>query len=68
MLSQHNMLVVLIALITMSNIIQWGVSTAQAENGNSTSPQQKSRSSFWGWLKWIVTVICMINSIITTYF
>ncbi|CAH8578588.1 unnamed protein product [Heterobilharzia americana] len=63
MLAHHNMLIVLIALITMSKIIHCGVSTAQAENGNSVSEQQNSKSSFWKWLQWILSVLCLIYKI-----
>ncbi|CAH8607424.1 unnamed protein product [Heterobilharzia americana] len=65
MLAHHNMLVVLIALITIPSFVHWRVSTAAAGIGSQeTQPtEQNSKSSFWKWLQWILSVLCLIYKI-----
>ncbi|CAH8607431.1 unnamed protein product [Heterobilharzia americana] len=58
---QLNMFLLLTALITMFNFVESAVLTA----GSNTS---QSPGSLWDWVKWLLTILCTITNIVTTYF
>ncbi|CAH8578605.1 unnamed protein product [Heterobilharzia americana] len=58
---QLNTFLLLTALITMFNFVESAVLTA----GSNTS---QSPGSLWDWVKWLLTILCTITNIVTTYF